>query len=848
MKTLNQPKKNGAMKRRAVAALCAVVMLAVCVPMIGGTLAYLIDKTPELVNKFELGELKYKLVFETWKPDVASANVENMPNAAYEKSIAAPTYTFDVTEKPTLTGYEFLGWSKEQGAEAAEYIWSADKASVPVDYDEDNKYDVATATTTKTVYPVWKQMDFVLSFDTQVADVENPKDMTVTYQLPYGELPVPVRIGYTFLGWTHERVSTDYITSDTIVDIADNHTVYAQWKANSYVVHYNVNGGSGTMADQTFTYDVRDFLRENTFKKTGYDFIGWSLEPNGEVVYGDKQFVQNLTDKNEITLYAVWNAGSIVVTFESGSADYPAAPLTKIVTFDQKYGTLAEAAIEGYKFLGWYTEPEGKGTHVTPDTIVKNEKSHTLYAKWETPQIDLLLMYPGSGTSNFTTFAKHSYEFEESIVYTGQTWQGKWESFSIQLGDLEKGATYRLKFDAAFSDRTCIRDKGDNEYPIGCKVDDHLHYAESESTENYDWVPTSSKKSTKGYVIEFVATEETMFWLWELSKIRNPGEEYGTWKPGVENFEESYFDLTLDNISLTKVMEPADIKFEETSAPQNTYNFFNIISKDDSFVKFEHEGGGGKYEKVNIPIVNLKKGQIYTVDFVLKSDARGDASNTYHFRGLIGNKASTTNNNSFGTVIEVWDGDNFIEKNGTRTVTASFSFEATADKMYWIWDMTCVVNGGRYSYDLSATIKADNKATVTVIERNNAKIAFNLSGVDATGAENAETNQPVMLTLRGNNLPDVLSVQVTDTQSSVPAEEAYTIETLYMTGLNEQLVEASAAAEDALAQTEWLESNEDGSQTLNLPAELMTAGAEINITGKSFDAMPLTEYTINELQ
>jgi len=49
-------------------------------------------------------------------------------------------------------------------------------------------------------------------------------------------------------------------------------------------------------------------LRANTFIRTGYAFIGWALSINGQVLYQDKQDVQNLsaTDGAEVTLFAIW--------------------------------------------------------------------------------------------------------------------------------------------------------------------------------------------------------------------------------------------------------------------------------------------------------------------------------------------------------------------------------------------------------------------------------------------------------------------------------------------------------------------------------------------------------------
>ena len=51
---------------------------------------------------------------------------------------------------------------------------------------------------------------------------------SMTYDSTYGTLPTPIRTGYNFLGWyTTGGVKVD---STTIMEIASNHTLYAQWE------------------------------------------------------------------------------------------------------------------------------------------------------------------------------------------------------------------------------------------------------------------------------------------------------------------------------------------------------------------------------------------------------------------------------------------------------------------------------------------------------------------------------------------------------------------------------------------------------------------------------------------
>ena len=44
-------------------------------------------------------------------------------------------------------------------------------------------------------------------------------------------------------------------------------TAYAQWKANTYTVAYNSNGGTGSTASSTHTYDVAKNLTANGFSR-----------------------------------------------------------------------------------------------------------------------------------------------------------------------------------------------------------------------------------------------------------------------------------------------------------------------------------------------------------------------------------------------------------------------------------------------------------------------------------------------------------------------------------------------------------------------------------------------------
>ena len=122
--------------------------------------------------------------------------------------------------------------------------------------------------------------------------------------------PTAKRTGYTLSGWNPPLPSA-FPAADA--------TYTAQWKANTYTVHFNANGpASDSMDDQIFTYDQSQELTKNRFKRTGYTFKGWTRnQSDSSVYYIDGAQVSNLTyiPNDVVNLYAVWEEITYTVTF-----------------------------------------------------------------------------------------------------------------------------------------------------------------------------------------------------------------------------------------------------------------------------------------------------------------------------------------------------------------------------------------------------------------------------------------------------------------------------------------------------------------------------------------------------
>lgn len=139
----------------------------------------------------------------------------------------------------------------------------------------------------------------------------------------------PTRTGYSFLGWSTSSTATSatYSAGGSYTANAAA-TLYAVWKANTYTVKYNANGGTGAPANQTKTYGVTLTLSSTKPTRTNYNFKGWGTSASATTVaYAAGG---SYTANAAVTLYAIWELAyvkprisnlSVVRCNSSGTAD-----------------------------------------------------------------------------------------------------------------------------------------------------------------------------------------------------------------------------------------------------------------------------------------------------------------------------------------------------------------------------------------------------------------------------------------------------------------------------------------------------------------------------------------------
>ena len=96
-------------------------------------------------------------------------------------------------------------------------------------------------------------------------------------------------------------------------------------KKETYIVTFNSNGGTGTMAAQTFTEGEAQPLTLNSFMRDGYSFAGWNTVSGGSgTTYTDGQ---TITATADMTLYAQWTSNGTSGGGQQGGGENPVPPV-----------------------------------------------------------------------------------------------------------------------------------------------------------------------------------------------------------------------------------------------------------------------------------------------------------------------------------------------------------------------------------------------------------------------------------------------------------------------------------------------------------------------------------------
>lgn len=285
----------------------------------------------------------------------------------------------------------------------------------------------------------------------------NPNDgsgESWTQQKWYGEdakiaTTKPTRTGYTFLGWNTSAsaaaASSTYAPGATYSTNAAL-TLYAIWKANTYSVKYNANGGTGAPAAQTKTYGKALTLSSTVPTRTNYNFLGWGIASNATVfVYSPGgSYTQNAA----ITLYAVWELAYVkprIVNLSLSRCDADGtlndSGTNALVSFDWECDKANPTIKMEWALVGDATS----GSSTISATGTTATTSHIVGSNSLDPETsyDIIVTVTDSGGSSFVYGTLSSMRFTIDYLYGGN---------GVAFGKAaELDNTAEFEFDAQFN-------------------------------------------------------------------------------------------------------------------------------------------------------------------------------------------------------------------------------------------------------------------------------------------------------------------------------------------------------------------------------------------------------------
>lgn len=172
--------------------------------------------------------------------------------------------------------------------------------------------------------------------------------------------------GSVFDGWynaTNQKVSKELRFVPPQVNGRYERARYiAYFHAERYTLHYNVNGGTGTMEDQTFSHGDAQALTECAFARDGYSFVGWAKNAAAQQAdYSDQAslFFETAFPEGtkEATLYAVWKENTVTLNYASSDESLGTVTVgseTIEAATGEPTGSIAQPK-SGAWFDGWYS-------------------------------------------------------------------------------------------------------------------------------------------------------------------------------------------------------------------------------------------------------------------------------------------------------------------------------------------------------------------------------------------------------------------------------------------------------------------------------------------------------------
>ena len=292
-----------------------------------------------------------------------------------EQTVTLPT--------PTRTGYTFLGWTGE-GITTPQPNVTIPKGS----------------TGDKTYIENWKLTEYNITMDLNGGSGQEKVVYTMTDE--DFELPTPTRNGYEFVGWTGEGITTPQTSVKIPKGSTGNKAYTANWKAIEYTITLDTNGGP---AVSPIKYTVEDSFTLPYLLRTGYEFVGWTLDGSGMIPATPLIIYYGTT--GNLRYKAEWRLAEYTITMDLNGGS---GQEKMVYTITDEEFELQTPTRNGYEFVGWTGE-----RITTPQTSVKIPKGSTgnkaYTANWKVIRYTITLV-----TNGGAVIASIRYTVEDSVT------------------------------------------------------------------------------------------------------------------------------------------------------------------------------------------------------------------------------------------------------------------------------------------------------------------------------------------------------------------------------------------------------------------------------------------------
>lgn len=275
----------------------------------------------------------------------------------------------------------------------------------------------------------------------------------------------------------------------------------------AYNINFDLNDGSGNVINQTFLTGMEHKINYAP-SRTGHNLLGWYTKSSG----GEKVSVLlKKTNLENTTLFAHWQIWTHTVHYDSNKGTGAPADQTKIYGQTLKLSNTQPTRL-GYNFVNWNTKANGTGISYSPGSnyvAEQNGGTVTLYAQWKstaTANIVGYYAYPANKYSNIT-YGENYFNFDITCL------KG-YEKLNIPINGLLVGHNYKLSFTRYYEGTF-----NPSIYNFGCKMNPSIISQTSSKVKNLSFNSRTTGTVQGSFI--FNATSSTMYWVWDLSDLKD---------------------------------------------------------------------------------------------------------------------------------------------------------------------------------------------------------------------------------------------------------------------------------------------------------------------------------------